>query len=101
MIKYLYKNLRSEALQELAEYRPGSWVYVEAPDNDELDLLVRQFRLVPGHLQDALDEDEMPRLEKEGEQSYIFVRFAYKNNEGELETAPLLFVFSGELVITI
>ena len=101
MIKYFFKSLRSERVQELDAYKPGSWVYVEAPSHEEVGSLVKRFGLTEGHLQDALDEDEMPRLEKEGEQSYIFVRFAYKSIDGELVTAPLLFVFSNDLVITV
>jgi len=101
MIKYFFKSLRSTQVQELDAYKPGSWVYVEAPSEKEITSLVQQFNLTEGHLQDALDEDEMPRLEKEGEQSYIFVRFAYKTDEGDMGTTPLLFVFSGELIITI
>jgi magnesium transporter len=101
MIKYYYKSLRSEQVQELVEYKRGCWVYVEAPSPDEIDLLINKFKLDPGHIEDSLDEDEMPRLEKEGEQSYIFVRYAYKNAESELVTVPLLFVFSDDIVITI
>lgn len=101
MIKYYYKSLRSERMQELEGYKPGCWVYVEAPSESEIELLVKKFDLTEGHLRDALDEDEMPRLEKEGEQSYIFVRFAYKTDEGDMETAPLLFIFSGDIVITV
>jgi magnesium transporter len=101
MIKYYYKSLRSTAVQELPEYKRGSWVYVEAPTPDEIEQVVTKFKLDPGHVADALDEDEMPRLEKEGEQTYIFVRYAYKNAEAELVTVPLLFVFSDNIVVTI
>lgn len=101
MIKYYFKSLRSERVQELDGYKPGTWVYTEAPSQDEVDLLVKKFNLSEGHLQDALDEDEMPRLEKEGDQSYIYVRFAYKSVDGELVTAPLLFIFSNDIVITV
>jgi magnesium transporter len=101
MIKYYFKSLRSERVQDLDTYKPGSWVYVEAPSHDDLEILVKKFGLTKGHLEDALDEDEMPRLEKEGEQSYIFVRFAYQAKDGELVTAPLLFIFSNDIVITV
>ena len=101
MIKYFFKSLRSERVQDLDAYKPGSWIYVEQPSDDEIAQLVKRFNLVEGHLQDALDEDEMPRLEKEGEQSYIYVRFAYKAEDGELLTAPLLFVFSNDIVMTV
>lgn len=101
MIKYYYKSLRSQHVQELDEYKRGSWVYVEAPTDEEIAKLVTKFKLDPGHIQDALDEDEMPRLEKEDDQTYIFVRYAYKNSEAEFVTVPLLFIFSNDIVITI
>ncbi len=101
MIKYFYKSLRSEKVEELKEYKRGSWVYVEAPTDAEIAGLVKQFGLDGGHLQDALDVDEMPRLEKEGEQSYIFVRFAYDKKNGDLATVPLLFIFGTEILITV
>lgn len=101
MITYYYKSLRSQGVQELTEYKRGCWVYVESPTEEEIDFLAERFKLTRGHLEDALDEDEMPRLEKEGDQSYIFVRYAYKTEEAELATVPLLFVFSDDIVITI
>lgn len=101
MIKYFYKSLRSEKLQELDEYKRGAWVYVQAPEHQEIDALVKDFKLDRGLLMDALDEDEMPRLEKEGDQSYIFVRFAYSNADDEIETVPLLFIFGKDFLITV
>lgn len=101
MIKYLYKSLRSEQLAELDDYKRGAWVYVEAPDKNEIEALVQKFKLDEGILLDSLDENEMPRLEKEGEISYIFVRFAMNDEDGDLVTMPLLFVFGQELLMTI
>lgn len=101
MIKYYYKSLRTQEVKELQDYQRGSWVYVEAPTDDEVQELVKKFNLQPGHLEDALDVDEMPRLERESTQSYVFVRFAYKNEEEELVTVPLLFIFSEDILITI
>ena len=101
MIKNYYKSLRTDTVQDLPQPKRGSWVYAEAPSGEELAQLSEAFELDLGHLQDALDEDEMPRLEKEGAQSYIFVRFAYKDANDEIDTAPLLIVFAGEIVITI
>jgi magnesium transporter len=101
MIKYYYRSLRRIDIQELEEYKRGAWVYAEAPSGKELETLAEKFNLELGHLQDALDEDEMPRLEKEGDQIYMFVRFAYKNVDKEVVTAPLLFVFAEDALITI
>lgn len=101
MIRYYYKSLRTQQIQELKEAKRGTWVYVEAPSHKELEQLALKYKLELGHLEDAIDEDEMPRLEKEGDQSYIFVRFAYKNIDGVIATAPLLFIFAGDVLITI
>jgi Mg2+ and Co2+ transporter CorA len=65
MIKYFFKSLRAGSLQELDEYRRGAWVYVEAPTEEELESLVPRFKIYPGHIEDSLDEYDMPRLERE------------------------------------
>ena len=101
MITYYYKNLRSKQVTELNEYQPGSWVCVQQPNEDELAFLAKRFKLDAGHLEDALDEDEMPRLEKEGDKSYIYMRYAYTNEDLELTTAPLLFIVGPDILITI
>jgi magnesium transporter len=101
MIKYYYRNLRSQSLREQNESQPGTWVHVEAPSEKEIEELAKRFNLEPGFLEDATDEDEMPRLEREGEQSYIFVRFPYQTADGDMRTAPLLIIFNPEQVITI
>jgi magnesium transporter len=101
MIKYYYKSLRSQEVKELDDYKRGAWVYVEAPSEREISVLVEKFKLDEGAMLDALDENEMPRLEKDGETSYIFVRFALMNEDRELITMPLLFVFGSELLMTV
>jgi magnesium transporter len=101
MIKYYYKSLRSNVLQEQEAPQRGSWVYVEAPTDVEIVELTKRFQLEEGILEDAIDEDEMPRLEKDDDLSYIFVRFAYKRPDGDMDTAPLLIIFDKEHVITV
>lgn len=101
MIKYYYKSLRSPAVRDRKEPQPGTWVHAEAPTDDEIAILASQFHLELGYLEDALDEDEMPRLEREGDQSYIFVRFPYRTRDGEMDTAPLLIIFDTEQVLTV
>jgi len=101
MIKYIYKSLKTQSIMELKDIKPGTWVHAEAPTKAEIEQLITRFKLEPGHLQDALDEDEVPRLEREGDQTYIYVRYAYQNKDGEMDTAPLLIVFNDELLITV
>lgn len=101
MVTYYYKTAENDELEVRDHYTPGSWVCVESPTEDEIDSLVAQFNLEPGHLEDALDPDEMPRLEKEAQLTYIFVRYAYTNDDLELTTSPLLFIIGKDLLITV
>ncbi|HSW80876.1 MAG TPA: magnesium transporter CorA family protein [Candidatus Saccharimonas sp.] len=101
MITYYYKNLRATKVSQLEEYKPGTWVHVEAPTPEEVSAFTKQFKLEPGLLEDALDPDEMPRLQKEGSLTYLFIRFAYTGSNGELTTAPLLFIIGANLFMTI
>lgn len=101
MIKYFYKSIRSTAIKELTEPQRGTWIHAEAPSKTEVEELANRFKVELGYLEDALDEDEMPRLEREGEQGYIFVRYAYKTSDGDMDTAPLLIMFDPELVLTV
>lgn len=101
MIKYYFKTIRSQALAELEESKPGTWVHAEAPTDVEVAQLIKRFKLDDGYIQDALDEDEVPRLEREDGVTYIFVRFAYTRSDGGKDTAPLLLVFGEEQLITI
>lgn len=101
MVKYFYRSLRGNKLHEQDKPQRGAWVYVEAPSEKEIGKLAEQFKLDQGYLNDAIDEDEMPRLEQEGKQSYIFVRYARAAKNGEIDTAPLLVIFAEEHVITV
>lgn len=101
MITYFYKDTPQSDLETLHQYRSNSWVCVESPTHEEMDLLVEKFNLDAGHMSDALDADEIPRIEREGENVYIFVRYAYVDDDLELTTAPLLFVIHPNALITV
>ncbi len=57
MIKYFYKSLRTQQMQELDAPKRGSWIYVEAPSHKELEHLAETYKLelgkLAGDLQDA------------------------------------------------
>lgn len=101
MIRYFYKNLRSKQVTELDAYQSGAWIYAENPSEQEREALVRDFKIDAGHLEDAMDSEEMPRLEREGDLSYIFVRYAYTTEEVEITTAPLLFIIGPNTFVTV
>jgi magnesium transporter len=101
MIRYHYRNLRSKHLSEIPDYRQGSWVYVEDPSELEIEQLCEQFELDRGLIDDALDMDEVPRVEAEAGLSYIYTRFPYTDEKMQITTAPMLFVQGPKLFITV
>lgn len=100
MIKYYYRNGNSKNIRDLEHYRAGCWIYVEDPTSDEIEQLVEKFDLEEGHLNDALDIYEVPRLETEGKTKYMFFRFVYSENSS-VETAPILFIMNDKFFITL
>jgi magnesium transporter len=102
MVKYYYRNGngKDKEIKELESYRTGSWIYVEDPSKGEIEELVEKFDLEEGHLHDALDEYEVPRLETEGKTKYIFYRFVYSEGSA-VETAPILFIINDKFFITL
>jgi len=101
MIRYLTKDTKGGELKELDSYKPGSWVYVVGPKQDELFTLAQKHKLDSRYLLDVLDEDEMPRLERDGTSHYVFTRFVYQGEDLGSETQVVLLVLSNKLFMTI
>ena len=101
MIRYYHKTAKDHGTKEHKKFTPGSWVYVEKASKSETQELVKEFDLDSGHLDDAQDSDEMPRLEREGDQTYFFTRFARTDTDLVLTTTPLLIIFHPKCLITV
>jgi len=101
MLKYYYKTIRSEKLEEREKFQKGVWVHAENPTEDEIATLIKNHGLDEGLIADALDEDEMPRLERDGELVYIYVRAAVALTNNAFDTMPLLIVYGPDSIITI
>lgn len=101
MLKYYYKKNDSDNLEELEKFQKGAWVHVENPSKNEIAALIQTHGLDEGLVSDALDEDEMPRFERDGELVYIYVRAAISLSSGAFDTLPLLIVYGPDSVITI
>lgn len=100
MIKYIRKSAKDQVNRELSVFQPGSWVYVENPTDEELSQLVDRFDLEIGHLHDALDPNEVPRHEEEGETVYIFTRTPVPSANTYI-TSPVLFIIHPKSIITV
>lgn len=101
MIQYWYKSIRDKQFKQLDSFKKGAWVHAEAPNELEKAQLLEQFELDPGLLEDALDVDEVPRVESEGELRYIFTRFPAVDDSQQTVTAPVLFVIGPDIFLSI
>ena len=65
MIKYLFRGVTSASskIEQIDNYKKGAWIYVENPSEDEINQLVEKFGVDEGHLDDALDIDEVLRFD--------------------------------------
>ncbi len=100
MITYFYRSIREESLAQLNKFRTGTWIHAEAPNDVELELLAAKFELEPDLLTDALDPDEIPRIEVEGEHLYIYMRYATRSGN-QVNTYPVLLVVGPKFVATV
>lgn len=101
MITYYYQEKENTPLDKIETYQNGCWVYVENPTQEEVIQLVHDYGLDAGLIEDALDENEMPRLERSDNKNYLYTRFAYTSDELEVSTSPIMFVMGGDSLMTI
>ncbi len=100
MIKIYQKTVKDNKLKTLKDFKPGSWIYVEDPTEEEIKRLTDKASLNSGLLKDAIDPYEVPRIEIEDNIVYIFTRVPY--NEGnKTVTVPILIAASDSFLVTI
>jgi len=100
MLKYYHRKIKDKKLIKTKNFTKGSWIYVEDPSKEEIEKLVEKHGLDRGHIKDALDPHEVPRLELEGEMMYIYTRLPKLRAETQF-TTPLLIVINHDFLATI
>lgn len=98
MIQYYLRSIKDATIQEVEELKPGVWVHAEKPTDEELSSIAKLCELDESLLRDAVDVNEVPRLEVEEGSVYIYTRVPFK---GEEPTMPLLIVVGKNNLVTI
>ena len=83
---------------------PGCWVRMVLPTDAELEFVCRSLHLDFADLKVLLDEEELPRLEKEADHTLVLVDTPYKNDEKDItsyQTIPAGFVLLKDCILTI
>ncbi len=76
------------------------WVSVSEPTDVELDALAREHGLERDLLADAVDPNEVPRIQHEGETTYFFLRAPVGQGE-RAHTEPLLIALAPHALFTV
>lgn len=89
------------SLHHPAASQQSPWVHAEAPSEQEISVLCSEYSLKRRFVHDALDRDEIPRVETVENYTYIITRFAYETDDGDIETAPILFALNADKLVTV
>ncbi len=100
MIAYYQRTLKDRHMKVLEHHKAGVWVHAVNPTEEELQSLASELSLEPGHLRDALDPHEVPRLELENNVPYIYTRVPFSDQE-TIITVPLLLIITETSLITV
>lgn len=100
MIEILHSTSRAPKPVRQETAKKGSWIYVVDPSDEELETLSETYKLDIDLLNDALDIYETPRVERDGQTSYVFARYAYPEGR-DIATEPMLIIYSNDYIFTI
>lgn len=100
MVSYFYRSIREAKLEKIPSFKSGAWVVVESPNADEIKYLEQKFKLDPDLLGDALDPDEIPRIDVEEEIVYIYMRYSYRRGD-VVETDPVMLAVGPNFVASV
>ncbi|MBI4731509.1 MAG: magnesium transporter CorA family protein [Chloroflexi bacterium] len=101
----VYKTTSDHGLVEQEKFVNGSWIKAIDPTPDEVAQLV-EWGVHPDLINYSLDLDEMPRMERDEDEDYVFILLRIPHFQGETSdipyaTAPVGIVIKSNLVATI
>jgi len=100
MLSIYYRTIKDKGLQRLPEVRIGAWVNVVSPQHEEIQFLTK-IGISPDQIEDALDPDELPRIEKEDENIYVIFNVPLRDNKGRLFSVPLSVIITPDIFVTL
>lgn len=102
MLSYYTRRSVGEDFQRIQNPRSHNvWVRGDQVSAHELQHLAEVYGLNYGTLNDILDENELPRVETRGNETYVFLRTAQHTKRGEVRTMPFLVVLKDSVFLTL
>jgi magnesium transporter len=97
----IYKTLE-QGLEQLDSVANGSWIKVVDPTAEEIQKLA-DWGVDADYINYSLDLDEMPRIERDDDYTFILIRIPHRQPENDIPyaTIPLGILIKGNMVVTI
>lgn len=97
----IYKTTE-QGLEQLETMTNGVWVKVIDPTPEEIEQLVN-WGVDIDYINYSLDLDEMPRMERDEDYTFILIRIPHRQPESDIPyiTIPLGIMIRGNMVVTI
>lgn len=97
----IYKTTE-QGLEQLDSMANGTWVKVVDPTPEEIQKLV-DWGIDADYINYSLDLDEMPRMERDDEYTFILLRIPHSQPESDIPfiTIPLGIMIKGNTIVTI
>jgi magnesium transporter len=99
-VLYYYRKVEGAIPEVVSDLGPDVWIQAEQPSKEELDRLASELPLERDLLQDAMDPNEVPRIQEEEGVVYVFVRLP--SGEGvQTVTTPALLAVGPTFLLTL
>ena len=97
----IYKTTEG-GIEELKSMENGAWVKAVDPTAEEIQQLV-QWGVDADFINNSLDLDEMPRMERDDEYTFILIRIPHRQPDSDIPytTIPLGIFIKGNMIVTI
>ena len=99
MIQYFKRTIKDKSIRTISGLEIGCWVNVVNQTPDEIDYLVKKFRLDKRNLESGLDQNEIPRLDFVEGDNYFFAKNVPVQQKGEIET--YLIIITERFILTL
>lgn len=100
MITIYRSTAYNKAIEIVSDHQHGDWLRVERPSEEEVATLV-SLGVDADILSDALDPNEVPRIEDEQDWTYVITRLPDTDDDFNDFTTPILFAIGRKYICTI
>lgn len=102
MLQIFYKGVSNHKIKEQTDIKKGSWIHCSSPTNADISLIQQYLPLTEGDILDALDSFEIPRVEKKGNTTILYLRAPdYIDAKGYTVSETFSVILSPSFTLTI